>query len=82
MGTTEVVVLKKHSYAQRTRVPGQKYEIRDEHVRLFQKMGLVAISPKPVVKRPIESPIQKPAAAPVEIPKRRTYKRRDLEAEQ
>ncbi len=69
----QVLVLKKHSYAQRPRLPGQVYRADDRDVPILERMGMVKAE-TPAAPPPEEGPARRK-------PRKRAYKRRDMEAE-
>jgi methionyl-tRNA formyltransferase len=76
-----VTVLKAHPYGAEKRKPGQVCLVEDNHVGILEKAGLVMVSDVPVTKKPLMDFVD---PDPDEIPKttkRRTYRRRDLQAE-
>jgi hypothetical protein len=74
MTTVKVRVLRRHPYGGKTRRPGEFYEAADKHAEILSLAGAVSLEPaRLVVKQPI------PEQAPEK--KRRSYRRRDMEAE-
>lgn len=69
-----VLALKKHSYAQRPRLPGQAYLADDRHVPILERMGMVKAEAPAAAPPPEEEPARRK-------PRKRAYKRRDMEAE-
>lgn len=70
----EVKTIKRHAYAGKKRLPGDRYEMRRDHAKLFAALGNVEIvTPEP------------PTAAQPEVeprsPRRRRYKTRVMEPE-
>jgi hypothetical protein len=80
---TRVMALKPHSYAQKNRVKGEKYDARPEDVRLLELMKLVRRDEPetPAMIAPdLQPEVSYPVVEPTKQPKRR-YRRRDMKAE-
>ena len=91
MKMIEVTVIKSHPYGHEVRKPGQIRTVQLEHAPILKALGLIRLDEPPVVKKPIE-----PASVPIQVettesgqieteedkPKRRSYRRRDMQAEE
>jgi hypothetical protein len=79
-----VTVVREHTYAQRRRLVGQSYPAAEKDVPLLEKLGWI----RPEVPRPAPQPESRPeqnaedqADETKPEKRRRTYRRRDVEAE-
>jgi hypothetical protein len=77
-----VKVLKAHPYGNENRKPGQVCLVEEKHLDILEKAGLVVASDAPVVKETLKAAEKSDPQSEAPEKKRRSYRRRDLQAEE